>query len=81
MQSYYLLGEGSTTAANATGVGGCGRTPLRELEDEYDNAMLLTYLAAVAKSARAVHVYSEKFRNVCDSGKSDPQRPMRLYER
>jgi len=68
--------EGSTTSANATGEGGCGRTPLRELEDEYDNAMLLTYLAAVAKTARAVHVYTEKSRCMCDSRKSDPRRPL-----
>jgi hypothetical protein len=51
-----------------------GRTPLREIENEYDDAMLLAYLAAVAKTARAVHVYSEKFRNACESWKGDPHR-------
>jgi uncharacterized membrane protein YgcG len=62
-----------TTAGSS--VGGSGRTPLLELENEYDNTMLLTYLATVAKTARAVHVYSEKFRTVCDTGKSD-RRPL-----
>ena len=55
--------------AASTGAG--GRKPLRELEDEYNNTMLLTYLAAVAKTAKSVHLYSEKFRNACEGGKSD----------
>jgi len=55
---------------------GAGRKPLCELEQEHGNTMLLTYLAAVAKTAKSVHVYSEKFRNVCESGKSDPRRPL-----
>jgi hypothetical protein len=50
------------------------RTPLREIENEYGDAMLLTYLAAVTKTARAVHVYSEKFRIACEGGKGDPHR-------
>lgn len=53
-----------------------GRKPLVELKNEYNNTMLLTYLAAVAKTANAVHVYSEKFRNACESGKIDPRRPI-----
>ena len=64
--------SGTTVSSS---VGGSGRTPLLELENEYDNTMLLTYLATVAKTARAVHVYSEKFRTVCDTGKSD-RRPL-----
>ena len=60
-------GQASTAGAN-------GRKPLRELDNEYSNTMLLTYLAAVAKTAKSVHVYSEKFRNSCESGKSDPRR-------
>ena len=44
-----------------------GRKPLRELEHEYSNTMLLTYLAAVAKTAKSVHVYSEKFNSVAGS--------------
>lgn len=63
------LEEGSSSSAG-------GRKPLGELENEYSNTMLLTYLAAVAKTAKSVHVYSEKFRNVCESGKSDPRRPL-----
>mgnify|MGYP000452574966 CR=1 FL=1 len=56
--------------------GGVGRKPLRELENEYSNTMLLTYLAAVSKTAKSVHVYSEKFRNAIEGGKGDPRRPM-----
>ena len=48
------------------------RKPLRELEDEYSNTMLLTYLAAVAKTAKSVHLYSEKFRSACEGGKNHP---------
>ena len=66
--------SGRLTGSTTNCVGG-GRTPLLELENEYDNTMLLTYLATVAKTARAVHVYSEKFRTVCDTGKSD-RRPL-----
>ena len=55
--------------AASTGAG--GRKPLRELEDEHSNTMLLTYLAAVAKTAKSVHLYSEKFRSACEGGKSD----------
>ena len=68
------LESGRLTGSTTNCVGG-GRTPLLELENEYDNTMLLTYLATVAKTARAVHVYSEKFRTVCDTGKSD-RRPL-----
>ena len=54
-----------------------GRKPLRELDHEYSNTMLLTYLAAVAKTANSVHVYSEKFNLVAGSkggniGRSGP---------
>lgn len=60
-----------TTASTFGGSGDSVRTALHELENQYDDTMLLTYLATVAKTARAVHVYSEKFRTVCDTGKSD----------
>jgi hypothetical protein len=53
-----------------------GRTPLCGLENEYSNAMLLSYLACTAKTARAVHVFCEKFRIVCENRKSDPRRPL-----
>lgn len=68
----------STSFSISVGGGGAGgrRAPLRELENEMDDTMLLTYLAAVAKTARSVHVYSEKFRTVVESGKSDPRRPL-----
>ena len=66
------LDEGQASSAT----GSNGRKPLRELDNEYSNTMLLTYLAAVAKTAKSVHVYSEKFRNAVESGKSDPRRPM-----
>jgi hypothetical protein len=67
------LEEGATTTSSSSA--GDGRTPLRELENEYSNAMLLSYLACTAKTAKAVHVYCEKFRVACGSGKSDPRRP------
>lgn len=66
------LDEGQASSAT----GSNGRKPLRELDNEYSNTMLLTYLAAVAKTAKSVHVYSEKFRNAVESGKADPRRPM-----
>ena len=47
-----------------------------ELENDYSDTMLLSYLAAVAKTAKSVHVYSEKFRGAFESGKSDLRRPM-----
>lgn len=50
--------------------------PLVELENDYTDTMLLSYLAAVAKTAKSVHVYSEKFRGAFESGKTDPRRTM-----
>ena len=67
-------GRGSSSSSSDDADSPPGRTPLREIENEYDDAMLLAYLAAVAKTARAVHVYSEKFRNTCESWKGDPHR-------
>jgi len=67
-------GRGSSSSSSDDADSPPGRTPLREIENEYDDAMLLAYLAAVAKTARAVHVYSEKFRNACESWKGDPHR-------
>jgi COP9 signalosome complex subunit 6 len=52
------------------------KSPLVELENDYSDTMLLSYLAAVAKTAKSVHVYSEKFRGAFESGKSDLRRPM-----
>ena len=48
--------------------------PVVELENNYTDTMLLSYLAAVAKTAKSVHVYSEKCRGVSESGKSDSRR-------
>ncbi|EED94423.1 predicted protein, partial [Thalassiosira pseudonana CCMP1335] len=42
--------------------GGEGRKPLSELENEYNDTMLLSYLAAVAKTAKTVHLYAKKHR-------------------
>eukprot|EP00584_Thalassiosira_punctigera_P016612 CAMPEP_0172552948 /NCGR_PEP_ID=MMETSP1067-20121228/47309_1 /TAXON_ID=265564 ORGANISM="Thalassiosira punctigera, Strain Tpunct2005C2" /NCGR_SAMPLE_ID=MMETSP1067 /ASSEMBLY_ACC=CAM_ASM_000444 /LENGTH=466 /DNA_ID=CAMNT_0013341025 /DNA_START=30 /DNA_END=1430 /DNA_ORIENTATION=- len=70
------LEEGQASSSSFSSAGHAGRTPLRELEHEQENTMLLTYLAAVAKTARSVHVYTEKFRNACESAKSDPRRPL-----
>ena len=47
-----------------------GRAPLRELENEYNDTMLLSYLATVAKTAKTVHVYTEKYRSACESRRS-----------
>ena len=44
-----------------------GRVPLRELENEYHDTMILSYLATIAKTAKTVHVYTEKYRNACES--------------
>ena len=55
---------------------GSAAKPLVELENDYTDTMLLSYLAAVAKTAKSVHVYSEKFRGAFESGKSDPRRTM-----
>eukprot|EP00984_Skeletonema_dohrnii_P038448 scaffold41691_cov155-Skeletonema_dohrnii-CCMP3373.AAC.1 len=55
---------------------GSAAKPLVELENDYTDTMLLSYLAAVAKTAKSVHVYSEKFRGAFESGKSDPRRAM-----
>ena len=56
---------------------GSGRAPLRDLENEYSNAMLLSYLACTAKTAKAVHVFCEKFRIASESsGRSDPRRSL-----
>ena len=64
--------EEGQAVSNGTGR---NRKPLHELENEYSNTMLLTYLAAVAKTAKSVHIYSEKFRAVGE-GKSDRRNPM-----
>lgn len=50
-------------------VGGASRRPLREMDNDLDGTMILTYLAAVAKAARDVNCYSEKFRCATESGK------------
>ncbi|KAL9187082.1 hypothetical protein ACHAXT_010802 [Thalassiosira profunda] len=67
------LEEGRAVASSD---GDSGRTPLRELENERRDTMLLTYLAAVAKTAQSVHVYSEKFRSACEGGKAGDRRPL-----
>ncbi len=73
------LEERSAAAEEDTGRGGdgSGRAPLRDLENEYSNAMLLSYLACTAKTAKAVHVFCEKFRIASESsGRSDPRRSL-----
>lgn len=54
-----------------TGSGGKKKKPLDELENDFTDTMLLSYLTAVAKTAKSVHVYSEKFHGVFGSGKSE----------
>ena len=49
---------------------GNSRTPLRELENEYNDTMLLSYLAALAKTANTVHTYTEKYRTSCETRRS-----------
>lgn len=63
------LEEGSGSAASA-------KPSLSELENDYTDTMLLSYLAAVAKTAKSVHVYSEKHHGAFESGKSDMRRTM-----
>ncbi|KAL7514902.1 hypothetical protein ACHAXN_012176 [Cyclotella atomus] len=48
---------------------GNSRTPLRELENEYNDTMLLSYLAVVAKTAKSVHTYTEKYRSACEGSR------------
>lgn len=62
---YAALAEGVTSSTSEDN--GVRRTPLRELENEYNDTMLLSYLAAVAKTVKTVHVYTEKYRNACES--------------
>ncbi|KAL7458533.1 hypothetical protein ACHAWC_010138 [Mediolabrus comicus] len=54
-----------------TGSGGKKKKPLDELENDFTDTMLLSYLTAVAKTAKSVHVYSEKFHGAFGSGKSE----------
>ncbi|KAL7470336.1 hypothetical protein ACHAXS_012073 [Conticribra weissflogii] len=44
-----------------------GTKPLEDLENEYNDTVLLSYLAAVSKTANALYVYSEKFRGTLES--------------
>lgn len=67
------LEEGSSLGGRG---GGAKKKSLVELENDYTDTMLLSYLAAVAKTAKSVHVYSEKFRGAFESGKSDMRRAM-----
>eukprot|EP00956_Cyclotella_meneghiniana_P008627 scaffold11749_cov77-Cyclotella_meneghiniana.AAC.6 len=62
---YAALTEGVTSSTSKDN--GVRKTPLRELENEYNDTMLLSYLAAVAKTVKTVHVYTEKYRNACES--------------
>jgi len=41
----------------------------QELESEYDDMLMLSYLASVAKAAKAVHGYTEKFRILHEENK------------
>lgn len=48
-----------------------------ELENDHtDTELLLSYLAAEAKPAKSVHVYSETFCGAFESEKSDPRGAM-----
>ncbi|KAL7550163.1 hypothetical protein ACHAWF_013404 [Thalassiosira exigua] len=69
------LEEGQAMNASLSSAGP-SRRPLREMENDYDDTVLLSYLAAVAKTARSVHLYTEKFRVACESGKVDPRRSL-----
>ena len=70
------LEEGGPAALGGGGGGDARQRPRRDLDLEHDGTMILTYLAAVAKTANSVHAYSEKFRSMCESGRSDPRRPL-----
>jgi COP9 signalosome complex subunit 6 len=54
-----------------TGSGGKKKKPLDELENDFTDTMLLSYLTTVAKTAKSVHMYSEKFHGAFGSGKSE----------
>ncbi|KAL3797508.1 hypothetical protein HJC23_009872 [Cyclotella cryptica] len=69
---YAALEEGVMASRASTGdLGGDDkRRPLRELESDYNDTMLLSYLAAVAKTAKTVHVYTEKYRGAFETNSS-----------
>jgi len=46
----------------------------RELDNEYDDMLMLSYLASVAKAAKAVQGYTEKFRLVHETNARDVMR-------
>lgn len=70
------LVEGGSSIVSNNNSQGTRNRPLDELENDYTDTMLLSYLAAVAKTAKSVHVYSEKFRGAFESGKSDLRRTL-----
>ena len=47
-----------------------------ELENDHTDTVLLSYLAAEAKPAKSVHVYSVTFCGAFESEKSDPRGAM-----
>ncbi|KAL7489585.1 hypothetical protein ACHAW6_015245 [Cyclotella cf. meneghiniana] len=66
------LEEGVMASHSSIGdhIGDYKRRPLRELENDYNDTILLSYLAAVAKTAKTVHVYTEKYRGAFESNSS-----------
>lgn len=64
---YAALEEGVASSFMEDVSSSSSRTPLRELENEYNDTMLLSYLAALAKTANTVHTYTEKYRTSCET--------------
>ena len=52
------------------------RALLHKLKNDMDSDIVLMHLVTVAKTVRSVHVHLEKFRNLMESGKIDPCRPL-----
>mmetsp|Transcript_17535 Transcript_17535/g.35799 ORF Transcript_17535/g.35799 Transcript_17535/m.35799 type:complete len:108 (+) Transcript_17535:1-324(+) len=62
-----VIGSLKEASAHYSSASVAGMRPVKELENEYNDTMLLSYLAAVAKTAKSLHLYSEKFRGAFDS--------------
>ena len=62
---YAALEEGTMSSLAK----GNGSAPLRELENGYNDTILMSYLAAVAKTTKTIHLYSEKYRAACETSR------------
>jgi len=62
-----VIGSLKEASAHYSSASVAGMRPVKELENEYNDTMLLSYLAAVAKTAKSLHLYSEKFRGAFES--------------